>query len=106
MNPCAMAVFPLGRLLRNSAIPPIRHVTRYSVSTGERSPPHHISIMTTISCLFFWVFIPVVIVCVILGRLTETRRQQIRRMRREGLSQQAIATALGISRYRVRQALA
>jgi hypothetical protein len=61
--------------------------------------------MTTILCILFWIFIPVVIICVVLGRLTETRQQQIRRMRREGLSQQAIATALGISRYRVRQAL-
>jgi hypothetical protein len=61
--------------------------------------------MATISCLFFWIFIPVVIVCVILGRMTETRRQTIRRLRRQGLSQQAIATKLQISRYRVRQAL-
>ena len=62
--------------------------------------------MTTISCILFWLFMPVVILCVVLGRLTETRQQQIRRMRREGLSQQAIANTLGISRYRVRQALA
>ncbi len=62
--------------------------------------------MTSILCILFWICVPLIVVCVLLGRLTETRRQQIRRMRRDGLSHQAIASALGISRYKVRQALA
>ena len=37
---------------------------------------------------------------------TESREQRIRRWHRDGQSQRAIAARLGITRYRVRQALA
>lgn len=37
---------------------------------------------------------------------TESREQRIRRWHRSGQSQRAIAARLGITRYRVRQALA
>lgn len=62
--------------------------------------------MATISCIIFWIVMPVIILFVLLGRLTETRHETIHRLRRQGMSQQAIATKLQISRYRVRKALA
>ncbi len=62
--------------------------------------------MTTFLCILFWLTVPVVVLAVVLGRLTESRRERIRRLRREGLSQQRIADQLGITRYQVRQALA
>ncbi len=62
--------------------------------------------MTTALCILFWLTVPLLVLVVVLGRLTESRPEQIRRLRREGLSQQRIADRLGVSRYRVRQALA
>lgn len=62
--------------------------------------------MTTILSILFFLVLPVIVVCMFLGRLTETRRQQIRRLRREGLSQRAIAAKVGVTVYRVRLALA
>jgi DNA-binding NarL/FixJ family response regulator len=49
---------------------------------------------------------PLLLVIVFLERLTESRQQQIRRLNRQGHSQRVIAQRLGISRHRVRQALA
>ena len=62
--------------------------------------------MTTILSILFFVLTPLLVVCILLGRLTETRRQQIRRLKREGLSQRAIAARVGTTVYRVRLALA
>ena len=62
--------------------------------------------MTTILCILFWIITPLIVLLTVLTYLTETQPERIRRLKREGKSQQAIATALGISRYRVRQALA
>lgn len=61
--------------------------------------------MTTFLCIAFWLFAPILIFLALLGRLTESQPQRIRRLRRQGLSQRAIATTLGITTYRVRKAL-
>lgn len=62
--------------------------------------------MTTLLSVLFFLLLPLIIVCMVLGRLIETQRQQIRRLCREGVSQRAIAQQLGISRHKVRLALA
>jgi hypothetical protein len=71
-------------------------------------PVHHTAMNTILSALssLLWILFPILLVITLVERATETQRQQIRRLRRDGLSQQAIAHKLGISRYRVRQALA
>ena len=62
--------------------------------------------MTTFLAALLWVLFPLLLVIVFLERLTESRQQQIRRLHRQGHSQRVIAQRLGISRHRVRQALA
>ena len=62
--------------------------------------------MASISCLLFWVFVPVLIVLVVVAWALETDRERARRWRRSGLSQQRIAGRLGCSRWQVRQLLA
>jgi len=46
------------------------------------------------------------LVVALLDVLTQTQPQRIRRLSRAGLSQRAIAQRLGVTRYRIRQALA
>ena len=62
--------------------------------------------MTTFLAPLLWVLFPLLLVIVFLERVTESRQQQIRRLYRQGCSQRVIAQRLGISRHRVRQALA
>lgn len=62
--------------------------------------------MTTFLAALLWVLFPLLLVIVFLERVTESRQQQIRRLYRQGCSQRVIAQRLGISRHRVRQALA
>jgi DNA-binding NarL/FixJ family response regulator len=62
--------------------------------------------MTTLLAALLWVLFPLLLVIVFLERLTESRQQQIRRLYRQGCSQRVIAERLGITRYRVRLALA
>ena len=58
-----------------------------------------------LTCLILFVVL-ICLPCVILGRLTESKVETIRRLARQGLSQRAIADRLGVTRYRVRCALA
>jgi DNA invertase Pin-like site-specific DNA recombinase len=60
----------------------------------------------TVTCLLAWVAIVLTLPLVLIYWLTESTEQRIRRLRREGTSQRAIAERLGISVYRVRKALA
>jgi DNA-binding CsgD family transcriptional regulator len=62
--------------------------------------------MISVSCILFWVFVPVLIVLVVVAWALETNRDRARRWRRQGLSQQRIADRLGCSRWQVRQLLA
>jgi hypothetical protein len=62
--------------------------------------------MTTFLAALLWALFPLLLVIVLLERVTESRQQQIRRLHRQGHSQRVIAERLGITRYRVRQALA
>jgi hypothetical protein len=60
----------------------------------------------TITCIAAWIAVLLLFPILFLLWATESQEQQIRRWHRRGQSQRAIAAQLGISRYRVRQALA
>jgi DNA invertase Pin-like site-specific DNA recombinase len=60
----------------------------------------------TVTCLLAWVAIVLTLPFIGLCWATESTDQRVRRLRRQGTSQRAIAERLGISVYRVRKALA
>ena len=62
--------------------------------------------MTTTLCILATVLAILTIPLVLLLWLTETRTQRVRRWRAAGMSQQAIADRLGVSRSTVRRMLA
>lgn len=59
----------------------------------------------TISCIAYWLLLPLLVLVAAAYWLTETRTQRIRRWRKEGMTQKAIAERLGCSLYQVRKAL-
>lgn len=80
---------------------------------GPKALPPHTPIMKTILSILsmivtaiLWITLPIVIVILALGYATESQKEKIRRLHREGKSQRAIAKEMGITRYRVRKALA
>lgn len=62
--------------------------------------------MTTTLCLLATLLAILTIPVLVLLWLTETRQQRARRWRADGMSQQAIADRLGVSRSTVRRMLA
>jgi len=60
----------------------------------------------SITCLAAWAVALLLLPLLILLWATESRQQRARRWRRDGLTQQAIATRLGVSRTTVRRMLA
>jgi predicted ArsR family transcriptional regulator len=61
--------------------------------------------MATLS-LLFWLLVPLLVVVAIIDLATASESRRARILRRDGLSQQAIANRLGVSRYKVRLHLA
>jgi predicted ArsR family transcriptional regulator len=61
--------------------------------------------MATLS-LLFWLLVPLLVVVAIIDLATASESRRARILRRDGLSQQAIANRLGVSRYKVRFYLA
>jgi len=61
--------------------------------------------MATLS-LLFWLLAPLLVVVAIIDLATASENRRARILRRDGLSQQAIANRLGVSRYKVRLYLA
>jgi predicted ArsR family transcriptional regulator len=61
--------------------------------------------MATLS-LLFWLLVPLLVVVAIIDLATASESRRARILRRDGLSQQAIANRLGVSRYRIRFYLA
>lgn len=60
----------------------------------------------TATCLLAWALALLLMPIVILAWALETDQDRARRWRRSGLSQQAIADRLGVSRWKVRRLLA
>lgn len=60
----------------------------------------------TATCLLAWALALLIMPIVILAWALETDQDRARRWRRSGLSQQAIADRLGVSRWKVRRLLA
>lgn len=69
----------------------------------NRSP---ISIRTVTLSFLFWGLLPLLLLVALIDLATMSRERRVRLLRRSGLSQAAIADRMGISRYRVRLALA
>ena len=62
--------------------------------------------MTTLLSIIVAILAILLMPAIVLGWITEGRTQRIRRLHRQGLSQRAIAQHMGITRHRVRLALA
>jgi hypothetical protein len=63
--------------------------------------------ITTLTLGLVWkLLLPALLLVAIVDALTQSQPQRIRRLSRAGHSQRAIASQLGVSRYRVRLALA
>ena len=62
--------------------------------------------MTTLTCLLATLLALLTVPLLILYLVTESRPQRARRWRRAGMTQQAIADRLGVSRTTVRRMLA
>ena len=56
--------------------------------------------------VFLWLLLPLLAVVAVLDLATMSTDRRVRLLRSAGLSQLAIAQRLGVTRYRVRQALA
>ena len=66
-----------------------------------------LKIMTSLFiALVFKFFIPLLVLVALVDLLSQTQAQRIQRLARAGNSQRAIAERLGVTRYRVRLALA
>jgi hypothetical protein len=64
-------------------------------------------VMTPILLALLWkLLLPALLLVAVVDVLTQSQSQRIRRLSRSGLSQRAISSRLGISRYSVRLALA
>lgn len=70
---------------------------------AERFP--HPRFVMTLS-LILWMILPVLVLIALIDLTTASPARRARILRRAGLTQQAIADRMGVSRYRVRQYLA
>lgn len=55
--------------------------------------------------IVFWLLLPLILLVAVIDCLTMSPDRRARLLRRSGLTQAAIASRLGVSRYRVRQYL-
>ena len=72
------------------------------IRDGHNSPRSNLMDLS----LLFWLLVPLLVLVALIDLATASTDRKARILRRDGLSQQAIASRLGISRYRVRLALA
>ena len=56
--------------------------------------------------VFLWLLLPLLLLIAVVDLATMSQPRRVRMLRSAGLSQSAIAARLGVTRYRVRQALA
>ena len=71
---------------------------------GFQSHPRASEAMTL--SLIWWGLLPLLLLVAVVDLLTMSQPRRVQLLRRSGMTQAAIADRLGISRYRVRQALA
>ena len=62
--------------------------------------------LSLVFALVWKLFLPALVLVALVDVLTQSQPQRIRRLSRSGMSQRAIASQLGVSRYQVRLALA
>jgi hypothetical protein len=74
-------------------------------SGGPYRNPRRFPLTVTFT-LFVWLLLPLLAVVLLIDLATMSTERRAQMLRRSGLSQAAIAQRLGISRYRVRLALA
>jgi hypothetical protein len=74
-------------------------------SGGPYRNPRRFPLTVTFT-LFAWLLLPLLAVVLLIDLATMSTERRAQMLRRSGLSQAAIAQRLGISRYRVRLALA
>jgi hypothetical protein len=71
------------------------------VSTERELPPFH-KTMTAFAIAFSWkLLLPLLVVVALLDLLTASDQRKVRLLRKQGMSQRAIAGRLGISRHAV-----
>ena len=75
-----------------------------ATSPGFNRSPGDPETMTLTALL--WLLLPLLLIVAIVDALTMSTDRRVRLLRNAGLSQSAIAQRLGVTRYRVRQALA
>ena len=63
-------------------------------------------LIVTLTAFLFWGLLPLLLLVAVVDLLTMSQPRRVQLLRRSGMTQAAIADRLGISRYRVRQALA
>jgi hypothetical protein len=61
--------------------------------------------MNTVLSILLLILVCLLLPAIVLGWATESRSERIRRLSASGMSQRAIASHLGVTRYRVRLAL-
>lgn len=61
---------------------------------------------TLLIALIFKLFLPLLVLIALIDLLSQTQPQRVRRLSTAGFSQASIAQRLGVTRYRVRLALA
>ena len=61
--------------------------------------------MPSISAILGWTLILLLVLLIVLGTLSESHRQQVRRLHSQGYNQTQIANMTGLSRYKVRKHL-
>ena len=72
-------------------------------AVSNRTPA--LPLLMTLS-LIWWGLLPLLLLIAVIDCLTMSQPRRAQLLRRSGMTQAAIADRLGISRYRVRQALA
>ena len=73
---------------------------------ASRQPACPFIATPTMEHIILWLLLPLLALVAVILWLTESREQRIRRWHQRGMSQRAIADRLGVTRYRVRMALA
>ena len=91
-------------MLKPIVTPPVVHLVlvRAEIPISQRLS----KMIPLILAFTFKIFIPLLVLIAVIDAISATQPQKIRRLSMAGQSQRAIAERLGVTRYRVRLALA